>query len=240
MEIIDRYIQQWKRQILVESDSYVPVKFKRINYNKWGKNIDDCAIRSISAGLGMDYEVVCKKLEQYYKKRHKKSTDKFKCKRGYGLVTDEGVDLEYIKGAFDRYFDVVHDFTEKMSMDDIRNSSKDMGDEDFIDVDMFDDEMEIDSFSSGITLDEFLSVYMRGQGNFLVGLVANKDAENRLCRQTEGHIVFGSTLKGKVPFFVDTWNCGEMLVDSYMRIKKTVPKESDEHWKYDSENRRFI
>jgi hypothetical protein len=46
-------------------------------------------------------------------------------------------------------------------------------------------------------------------------------------------------LKGKVPFFVDTWNCGEMLVDSYMRIKKTVPKESNEHWKYDSENRNL-
>jgi hypothetical protein len=166
MKLIDRYIQQWKRQILVESDSYVPVKFKKRNYNKWGNNINDCAIRSISAGLEMDYEVVCKKFEQYYKKRHKKShkksTDEFKCKKGYGLVTNEGVDLEHIKGAFDKYFDVVHDFTENISIDDIRNSSKDMDDEDFIDVDLFDDEMEIDSFSSGITLDEFLSVYMRG------------------------------------------------------------------------------
>lgn len=227
MEIIDRYIQQWKRQILVESDSYVPVKFKKLNYNKWGKNIDDCAIRSISAGLGMDYEVVCRKFG-------------VACKKGYGLIRKTGINLNDIIVKFDEYFDSVVNFTEKMSMDDIRNSSKDMDDEDFIDVDMFDDEMDIDSFSSGITLDEFLSVYMRGQGNFLVGLVANKDAENRLCRQTEGHIVFGSTLKGKVPFFVDTWNCGEMLVDSYMRIKKTVPKESNEHWKYDSENRKFI
>jgi hypothetical protein len=91
---INNYIKIWRNKIISESYQYSEVNFKNINYNKWGKNIGDCAIRAICAGIEMDYEKVCKRLGVAHK-------------RGWGLIRDTGIKLEDIKEKFDEYFDVV-------------------------------------------------------------------------------------------------------------------------------------
>lgn len=40
--------------------------------------------------------------------------------------------------------------------------------------------------------------------------------------------------------FIDSWDSGEMLVDSYMRVKKFEPANSPKHWRYDREKHKFI
>ena len=59
-------------------------KVVKANYNKYHKNIGDCAIRAIVAGIGMDYDLVCKRFGMSWKK-------------GHGLIRDTGIDLELIK-----------------------------------------------------------------------------------------------------------------------------------------------
>jgi hypothetical protein len=65
-------------------------------------------------------------------------------------------------------------------------------------------------------------------GEYLISLVGNKNAKSDKCK-TGGHIVYGNTLSA--PYFIDTWDCREMLVDCYMRIDKKVPENSIEHFK---------
>ena len=191
-------------------------RIKLLNFNKWGKHINDCAIRSIVAAIGMDYEKVCKQFGMSFKKN-------------YGLIRDTGIDLRDIKSKFDKWFDVVQDF----------NDNIDFSDEfpDAIDLDAFDYDSEIDTYSSGITLNEFMDMF-KGQGVFLVALVGNPHAVKMQSRKG-GHIVCCKCLPNKEPYTIDTWDCSEMLVDAYMRIKKTIPYSHPDHWKYDKQNKSF-
>lgn len=215
MNNIDFYIKNWRKLILKESYQYSEVNFKRFNFNKWKQNIGDCAIRAICAGIGMDYELVCKRLGVSFK-------------RGKGLIRDTGIKLDDIKEKFDEYFDVVQDYNEVYDFKD--DISKDK----YIDLDMWDND-EDDQFSSGDTLEDFLLMY--NDGEYLIGLTGNKKAESDKCKKG-GHIVYANTLNE--PYFIDTWDCSEMLVDCFMRINKKVPKDSNEHWKYDKEKKMFI
>jgi hypothetical protein len=54
--------------------------FRKINYNKWGKNIGDCLVRAVVGAFGLDYEVACKLLH-------------VDCKKGVGFDGDDGIDL---------------------------------------------------------------------------------------------------------------------------------------------------
>ena len=192
------------------------IRIKNINYNKWGKHISDCAIRAIVASIGMDYEKVCKTYGVSFKK-------------GYGLIRDTGIELEDIKRKFNSWFDIIEDFSDVEDFsDEIPNS---------IDLTAFDIEHGIDSFSSGITLDEFMDMYY-GQGIFLVALVGNPKAKNKNAREG-GHIVCCKCLPNKEPYAIDTWNSSEMIVDCFMRIKKTLPKDHPDHWKYNKETKKF-
>lgn len=203
---INHYIKIWRNKIISESYQYSEVNFKNINYNKWDKNIGDCAIRAICAGIEMDYEKVCKRLGVKYK-------------RGWGLIRDTGIKLDNIKEKFDEYFDKVQDYNEVYDFKD------DISKDEYMNLDLWDNEDD-DQFSSGDTLEDFLLMYNGGE--YLIGLVGNKNAKSNECKKG-GHIVYGNSLS--VPYFVDTWDCREMLVDCYMRIDKKVPENSIEHYK---------
>jgi hypothetical protein len=192
------------------------IRIKNINYNKWGKHIGDCAIRAIVAAIGMDYEKVCKTYGVAFK-------------RGHGLIRDTGIDLKDIKHKFNEWFDIVEDFNELADFSDEYPDS--------MDLTAFDIANDIDSFSSGITLDEFMDMY-DGHGIFLVALVGNPNAKNRNAKNG-GHIVCCKCLPNKEPYTIDTWNSSEMLVDCFMRIKKTLPKDHPNHWKYDKITKKF-
>lgn len=192
-----------------------PVKI--FSFNPWKAHVGDCAIRAICAAIGMKYELVCKEFNVAWK-------------NDQGLIRDTGIDLELIKNTFDEYFDHVEDYSEELPPEL-------MDDPAFTQARFLDAAYGIDDDSSGITLAEFLELYS-DQGTFLVGLVGNPDAQNPNARKG-GHIVCAKCLKGKSGFAIDTWNSEEMLVDSFMRVKKTIPKDDPRHWVWDAKNKCF-
>lgn len=192
-----------------------PVRY--FNMNPWGSRIGDCAIRAICAAIGMRYELVCKELGVSWK-------------RGKGLIRDTGIDLNKIKETFDPWFDIVEDYTEELPPEMMEDPA-------FAQAKFLDAAMGLEEEYTGITLAEFLELY-RGQGTFLVGLVGNPHAKNENARKG-GHIVCARCWKGKEPYAIDEWNSAEMLVDSFMRVKKTVPRDDPRHWVYDYENKCF-
>lgn len=72
-----------------------------------------------------------------------------------------------------------------------------------------------------------------------MSLEGNPNAKNEACREG-GHIVCVKCNPKYKQGFIDFWDSGEMLVDAYMRIKKTEPFNSPLHWKYDYENHQLI
>jgi len=193
------------------------IKWYRVNFNPWQKNIDDCAIRAVSAATGLNYKEVCKKF-------------KIKYKNGYGIVRQTGVDIDYIHSIFNEYFDVVEDYYENnMFIPD------EMSQEDIDLIGALDD----GSLASGMTLNDFIDMF-EGQGVFLVGLQENLKAKSENARHG-GHIVCANLNKSnRTPCFYDTWNSGEMLVDMYMRVKRREPKDSPKHYKYDKATHRIV
>lgn len=197
------------------SETYI----KYFNFNPWKAKIGDCSIRAVCAAIGMRYELVCKEFGVSWKK-------------GQGLIRDTGIDLQDIKDTFDPYFDIVEDYSEELPPEL-------MDDPAFSQAKFMNAALGIDDESAGITLAEFLDLYA-GQGTFLVGLVSNPNASSAACRREgAGHIVCAKCFKGKQGFAIDSWNSSEMLVDSFMRIKKTIPKDDPRHWVWDSENKCF-
>lgn len=190
---------------------------KFFSYNPWGAKIGDCAIRAICAAIGLRYELVCKELGVSWK-------------RGKGLIRDTGIDLELIKSKFDEYFDKVEDYAEELPPELLDDPA-------FTRAQVLDAALGVDEETAGITLAEFLELY-RGQGTFLVGLVGNPDAENPNARKG-GHIVCAKCFKGKQPFAIDSWRSEEMIVDAFMRVKKTIPKDDPRHWVWDAEHKCF-
>ena len=197
--------------------------WKYVNFNPWKKTIDDCAIRAISAGTGLDYREVCRRLG-------------FSFKYGYGLIRQSGTDLRDIKNKFSEYFDIVQDYGEENDVpEELLNDPK------FIKTQKLDFEFGIDTDRSGITLNEFIDLF-KNTGLYLVSLVGNPYAKNALIHdKNAGHIVFVNTQESsKMHGFFDIWDSGEMIVDAYMRIKKQEPLDSPLHYKYDPETRSFI
>ena len=170
--------------------------FKRYNANPYGAQIPDCAIRAVSAGLNMPYQTVCRRLGLSWK-------------GGHGLIRNCGVMLESIHDAFGEYFKFVQ-YVEGVKDFDSRNAMlKDlMKDPDF-DASLMGLDNDFQDKESTLTLDRFMEEY-DGQGDFLVGLYNETG---------EGHIVCAFCSKDP-PFFVDTWDCGNLKVDCIMQIKK--------------------
>ena len=67
------------------------------NFNCYGKNIDDCAIRAVVAATGLDYREVCKRFGVSYVK-------------GKGLRRSTGIGLDVIEEKFGEYCDIVEDY----------------------------------------------------------------------------------------------------------------------------------
>lgn len=194
----------------------------KFNFNPWKANVGDCAIRAIVAATGLDYRAVCKQLGVSYKK-------------GRGLIRDTGIDLQEIEIVFSDYFDIIEDFYDNNEFvpDEMRGSKEDL------ELAKFDLLNDIDAVSR-TTLNEFIEMY-RGNGTFLVSLDRNPEAKNVSARREGGHIVcVKCNPRLKKQGFIDTWDSGEMLVDAYMRVAKTEPKDSPLHWKYDREKHQFI
>ena len=166
-----------------------------MNMNPWGKKIGDCAIRAVSAALAIKYPAVCQMFRR-------------KCVPGLGLSGEEGIDLETIKRRLDRFFDRVEDANEI--------SWKDRPPE-FADME-FDPAFDLEP-DLGLTLDEFCEAY-RGTGRYLVALVHDV-AKIEKGRNMAGHIVYADLRPGKNVFF-DTWNCGGMIVETYMKVKAVL------------------
>lgn len=108
-----------------------------------------------------------------------------------------------------------------------------MDDPEFARTQFMDAALDIEENSAGITLGDFLELY-RGQGTFLVGLVGNPKAENPTAR-SGGHIVCVRCWPKKYPYAIDTWNSIEMLVDSFMRVKKVIPEDDPRRAVWDKE-----
>ena len=66
------------------------------NFNKWGKDMPDCAIRSLAAGTGLDYEVICKKLS-------------VQCIKGKGFADTYGIDLDLLVDKFKGWLGPIED-----------------------------------------------------------------------------------------------------------------------------------
>lgn len=192
-----------------------PIRY--FNMNPWKKRIPDCSIRAICAAIGMRYELVCKELGMSWKK-------------GYGLIRDTGVDLKKIKETFDPWFDVVEDYTEELPPEMMEEPA-------FAQAKFMDAALGLEEEYTGITLADFLELY-NSQGTFLVGLVGNPYAKDPHCRKG-GHIVCARCWKGRDPYAIDTFSSSEMIVDSFMRVKKTIPKDDPRHWVWDNEHKCF-
>lgn len=193
------------------------------NFNPWKAHIADCAIRAISGATGLDYREVCKQLGVSYKK-------------GKGLIREIGIDLNDIKEKFNDYFDIVEDYYEnyEFTPDEFKGSDEDL------EMRKFEELQGIDAVSK-TTLNEFCDEFA-GQGKFLVGLVGNPKAkEPKLRNKANGHIVYVNlSPNASRQGFVDTFDSGDMLVDSYMRLKKVEPKSSPRHFKYDMDTHQFV
>ena len=149
------------------------------------------------------------------------------------MIRDTGISLDLIETAFDDYFDIVQDFNDELP-------EELMDDPEFARAQFMDAAMGIEENSTGITLVDFLELY-RNQGKFLVGLVSNPKAKNPTARKEgAGHIVCVKCLRGKEPFAIDTWDSSEMLVDSYMRVKRSIPRDDPRYQAYDFEKHCFI
>lgn len=193
------------------------------NFNPWKQRINDCAIRAVSGATGLDYREVCKRFGVSYK-------------NGKGLIRGTGIDLNDIEEVFDEYFDVVEDYYDNYDFvpDEFKGSDEDL------EMKRFEAMNDIDAVSK-TTLNDFCEEFA-GQGKFLVSGVSNPNAKDPIIRNKNfGHIVYVNLSKNaKHPGFVDIGDSGEMLVDAYMRVAKTEPKDSPKHWKYDYENHKFI
>lgn len=211
MEVVERQPPLFVSINMLEK----PIKF--FQFNPWKARVGDCAIRAICAAIGMRYELVCKELGVAWKK-------------GKGLVRDTGIDLNKIKETFDPWFDIVEDYSEELPPEMMEDPA-------FAQARFIDTALDIDEESAGITLAEFLELY-RGQGKFLVGLVGNPKAENPNARKG-GHIICAMCPRGKDPWGIDTWRSEEMIVDSFMHVKKTIPKDDPRHWVWDNEHKCF-
>lgn len=141
-------------------------------------------------------------------------------KRGFGLIRDTGIDLEDIKARFNDYFGSITDFNEEVPEELVG-----MDDE----AARIDAALGIDSSTSGITLEEFIMMF-ENEGRFLVGLVSPKG---------DGHIAFVNCQRGR-NFVVDTFNCLDFTVDSWMQIQKVLPKEDPRRYVYDKEKHCFV
>ena len=130
---------------------------------------------------------------------------------GRGLSGEEGIDLEMIKRRLDKFFDRVEDANE-MSWQDRPPEFEDME---------FDPAFDLEP-DLGLTLDEFCDAY-RGTGRYLVALVHDA-ATIEKGRNLAGHIVYADLRPGK-NFFFDTWNCGNMVVEAYMKVKAALSKD---------------
>ena len=178
----------------MDSDTIHPY-FRRYNRNPWNKNIPDCAIRATSLATNLPYVDVCRRLGVSFK-------------NGHGLIRDSGIYLEKIKSAFDEYFDIVVDFSERLPDEDI----PDIGDDT---ASIFDDDEEYDGENnSEMNLAEWMDLNA-GTGNYIVGLHSPYSSGG-------AHLVFVSTRLMK---FYDTWDCSQWKVDAWMRVKKREKSE---------------
>lgn len=140
-------------------------------------------------------------------------------KNGYGLIRDTGIDLDDIKQTFDEYFDSVTDFNEDLPKDAKMQAMDD-------EMTKFDADNGIDSASSGITVNEFIDMH-RGEGLFLVGCITPD-------HDRDGHIVYVNTNALR---FVDTFDCGDFIVDAWLHIKQRLTKGDPRLIKLSSDRR---
>lgn len=157
-------------------------------------------------------------------------------KNGYGLIRDTGIDIDIVKHVFNDYFDVVEDYYDNYAFvpDEVKGTPLEKQ------VDDIDAKLGLDAVSN-TTLDSFIDEY-KNQGIFIVGLVGNPNAKDfkYTSRYGSGHFTCVKCLVGQKQGFIDTWDCGPMLVDCFMRVKKTIPQNDPRHWRYDLENHKFI
>lgn len=137
-----------------------------------------------------------------------------KCRRGYGLVGPEGIDLEMIKKRFDPFFDII---------EDAKETSWENRPPEFEDA-KFDPQIDQDE-DWGLTLEEFCDLY-DGTGRYLVALNTTH-IERLLTNADAKHIVYCDLRPGKKSF-IDTWDSGWMRVECFMRIKKIWPTSRPE------------
>ena len=192
------------------------------NFNIWNKHIPDCAIRAISAATGLDYRAVCQMLGYAWK-------------NNYGLIRQSGSSMNHINNVFKDYFDVVENFFENFTFvpDEFKGTKQ------AEEIDDFERQHGLKTAGSGITLNEFIDLFA-GQGTFLVQLVENPDSQDPKCRGSESHLVCVKCNPKFKQGFIEYWDCGDMLVYSWMRVKKFEPVDSPRHWRYDREKHKFI
>ena len=171
--------------------------------NPWKAKIHDCAIRAVSLGLAMRYPSVCRMFGR-------------RCRAGVGLEGEEGIDLEDVKRRFAPYFDEIRDakFSEEYPLDDPYELPP---------------EIAPDADTIGFTLDEFCEFH-HVPGRYLVALNTPRD-EKLLSKKDSKHMVYCDLRPGR-RYFVDTWDCGWMNVECYLRIRRIWPTDRPESLVY--------
>ena len=97
-------------------------------------------------------------------------------------------------------------------------------------LDLVDDPVQ--ALTNGITLNDWLEAHKKDNAKYLVYLDDDKAMDG-------GHIVCAYCYPDKL-YFIDTFDCGEMFVQAWTKVKKVIPKDSDQHWKYDKQLKKFI
>ena len=169
--------------------------FKRRNMNPWGKKLQDCAIRAVSAALMMKYPAVCKIFGR-------------ECEPGTGLAGREGIDLELVKKRLGPFFDRVEDANDL----EFETRPPEFADMEYDPA--FDESPDL-----GLSLDEFCDAYA-GTGRYLIAVVPATVWDGR---NSCGHVVYADLRPGR-GFFYDTWDCGNRTVLAYMRVRSILNK----------------
>ena len=171
--------------------------FKYKNMNPWGKKLNDCAIRAVSAALQLKYDAVCQIFNR-------------KCKINHGLVDRSGISLALVKHKLNKFFDIIED-ADDVAWDKRPAEFEDLEFDPLIDADP----------DLGMTLSEFCMMY-NGTGRYLVSLVHEDRIKNHGVNV--GHIVYVN-LKPGAGWFYDTWDCSSMVVEAFMRIRYIVDRD---------------
>lgn len=175
------------------------------NFNPWAVSKGDCAIRALSAALAMKYVDVCRNLNVRFK-------------NGVGMMKDGVQTLITVpKSPLARYFDsprLLRANGMRPAPGELRGMQRMPKSEVRVNVNDF-----CEAAAKARPDEIFVVLCMGNPSSYSPDISGGNE--------NEGHVVAVFAERNH-PYFVDTWDCGDMLVYAYMRVKRQVAKNSPE------------